>query len=122
MDVVTEGMDVVLSVVGRMAAAPVPDEVDTVLEVAPDGGMQDVRGAQVYPLSQHPPPKLIGQAFQFGEHIRVVCSAVLVKELVDGVIVLTVVLVFVVAEAPTVRISVTITVTTRAGSKTPKIC
>jgi len=80
-----------LAVVGRMGMSPFA--VELVEGVTPDGGIQDLLGAHEYPLSQHPPPKFTGQAFQFSEHTWVVWSAVLVIELVTDVLVLIMVVV-----------------------------
>lgn len=46
---------------GRNGSIPVTD-VEAELTEEPDGGMQLDMEAQVYPFSQHPPPRFTGQA------------------------------------------------------------
>lgn len=67
--------------------------VETEGNVNPDGGIQLEPDAQANPEVQQPPPRFTGHACMLEEHTSVVCKAVLVPVLTDGVIVLSTVLV-----------------------------
>lgn len=81
------------SVVGRIGATPVADEVDTEGNVNPDGGMQLESAAHVNPEVQQPPPRFTGHGSILLEHTSVVWRAVFVVVIVEDVIVLVTVLV-----------------------------
>lgn len=92
--------------VGRTGATPVP-------EVVVDDMVHDLLGAQVYPSSQQPPPKLAAQACQLVEQTEVVCKSDVVMTLVVvGAVV-------VVDWVETEMVWLTMTVTTKLGLITP---
>jgi len=81
--------------------------VDAVDGVNPGEGLQDLESTQTKPDEQHPPPRLTGQACKPEKHERVDCSAVSVsvpvpvEDVVEGVVVLNIALVWTAVESDT---------------------